>query len=327
MIPKARADVPITRFSKLVHSFYIAYSDIMIQELSRFGHHRMEGGVSMETPTLRVGHQMHCKYHSRPTAAPKRQYVIFKSKTQAERRGVGVVTRASSADGQSGGEKKKKQPPSQMLVYVPPHPLVKHWMGVMRSIDTPTPVFRSAAAELGRILLYEMLREWMPTLDAQVQTPTGSTADATFVDPTRPIICVPVLRAGTVLLDQSQTLLPASITYHVGYVRNEENLEASCYLNKLPEKIDPNALCIVSDMMLATGGTMVQVIKDMVGRGADPSNIRIVSALAAPPALQKLNDAFPGLVVYTGMIDAEVDEKGYIIPGVGDAGDRAFGTL
>ena len=72
---------------------------------------------------------------------------------------------------------------------------------------------------------------------------------------------------------------------------------------------------------------MVQVIKDMVARGADPSNIRILSALAAPPALQKLNDAFPGLVVYTGMIDAEVDDKGYIIPGVGDAGDRAFGTL
>lgn len=292
----------------------------------------MEGRVSMWTTAKQQMHvpgYCHHHHHSKTGTASTRQNVALRCKTQAERRCAGLVTRASSADAQSGGEekKKKKNPPSQMLVYVPPHPLVKHWMGVMRSVDTPTPVFRSAAAELGRILLYEMLREWMPTLDAQVQTPTGSTADATFVDPTRPIICVPVLRAGTVLLDQAQTLLPASITYHVGYVRNEENLEASCYLNKLPEKINPNALCIVSDMMLATGGTMVQVIKDMVARGADPSNIRILSALAAPPALQKLNDAFPGLVVYTGMIDAEVDDKGYIIPGVGDAGDRAFGTL
>eukprot|EP00889_Picochlorum_renovo_P008042 jgi/Picre1/35072/NNA_002537.t1 len=288
----------------------------------------MEGRVWTMWTTAKQQMHGHHHHHPRTTGtASTRHQLIFRSKTHGDGRCAGLVTRASSTDAQSGGEKKKKKPPSQMLVYVPPHPLVKHWMGVMRSVDTPTPVFRSAAAELGRILLYEMLREWMPTLEAQVQTPTGSTADATFVDPTRPIVCVPVLRAGTVLLDQAQTLLPASITYHVGYVRNEENLEASCYLNKLPEKIDPNALCIVSDMMLATGGTMVQVIKDMVACGADPSNIRVLSALAAPPALQKLNDAFPGLVVYTGMIDAEVDDKGYIIPGVGDAGDRAFGTL
>lgn len=214
----------------------------------------------------------------------------------------------------------------QMLVYVPPHPLVKHWISVMRSAETPSPVFRSATQELGKILLYEMLREWMPTMDAQVMTPTGHMADATFVDPTKPLVLVPVLRAGLVLLEHAQTLIPSSVTYHVGYVRDESTLQASCYLNKLPATLSPQEQYIVSDMMLATGGTMVQVIQDMVDRGADPSNIRIVSALAAPPALQKLNDAFPGLVVYTGMIDAEVDDKGYIIPGVGDAGDRSFGT-
>lgn len=222
---------------------------------------------------------------------------------------------------------KRPSPPKQMLVYVPPHPLVQHWVGIMRSAETPTPIFRSAATELGRILLYELLREWMPTMEAQVQTPTGHVADATFVDPTQPLVFVPVLRAGLVLLEQTNTLVPSSKTYHVGYVRNEDTLQSSCYVNKLPSPLDPNQKYIVSDMMLATGGTMIQVIQDMVDRGADPANIRIISALAAPPALKKLNDAFPGLVVYTGIIDPEVNDQGYIIPGVGDAGDRAFGTL
>lgn len=217
--------------------------------------------------------------------------------------------------------------PKQMLVYVPPHPLVKHWISVLRSAETPTPVFRSAAQELGKILLYELLREWMPTMDAQVMTPTGHMADATFVDPTKPFMCVPVLRAGLVLLEGTQTLVPSSVTYHVGYARNESTLESTCYLNKLPNSIDKDSKVIVSDLMLATGGTMAQVVEDLVKRGADPSNIRILSAIAAPPALKRLNDAHPGLVVYTGMIDAELDGNGYIVPGVGDAGDRAFGTV
>lgn len=214
-----------------------------------------------------------------------------------------------------------------MLVFVPPHALVKHWISVLRSAETPTPIFRSAAQELGKILLYELLREWMPTLDAQVMTPSGHMADCTFVDPTKPFVCVPVLRAGLVLLEGSQTLVPSSITYHVGYARDETTLESTCYLNKLPAQLQSESQIIVSDLMLATGGTMVQVIEDLVRRGADPSNIRIMSAIAAPPALQRLNDAYPGLRVYTGMIDAELDSNGYIVPGCGDAGDRAFGTV
>lgn len=228
-------------------------------------------------------------------------------------------TRINASGGESSGKKQ------QMLVYVPPHPLVKHWMAVMRSKETPPVVFRTACAELGRILMYEALREMLPTIEAQVETPI-SVADVAFVDPSRPIKFVPILRAGLVLLESCQTLVPVSETYHIGFVRDEETLEASCYLNKLPAVLDPSDLFIVSDVMLATGGTMVQVLQDMVSRGADPTNIRVVSALAAPPALQKLNDAFPGLIVYTGMIDAEVNERGYIVPGVGDAGDRAFGT-
>jgi uracil phosphoribosyltransferase len=97
-------------------------------------------------------------------------------------------------------------------------------------------------------------------------------------------------------------------------------------LNKLPSRLDKESQIVVSDLMLATGGTMLQTVQDLVGRGADPSNIRILATFAAPPALQRLNDAFPGLRVYTGMIDAELDERGFIVPGCGDAGDRAFGT-
>jgi uracil phosphoribosyltransferase len=197
----------------------------------------------------------------------------------------------------------------------------------MRSSETPTPVFRSAPQELGKILLYELTREWLPTMDGQVMTPTGHVADATFVDPTKPIIFVPVLRAGLVLLEGSQTLVPSSITYHVGYVRDEETLESTCYLNKLPGALGSESQIVVSDLMLATGGTMLQTVQDLVARGALASNIRILTSFAAPPALQRLNDAFPGLRVYTGMIDAELDGNGYIVPGCGDAGDRAFGTV
>ncbi|KAH7624331.1 hypothetical protein Ndes2526B_g00520 [Nannochloris sp. 'desiccata'] len=212
-----------------------------------------------------------------------------------------------------------------MLVYVPPHPLVAHWVAVMRNTASPSPIFRSAAAELGRILLYEAVREFLPTLQGQVETPVG-VAEVTFVDPTKPVKVVPVLRAGLVLLENAATVLPASQTFHVGYARDEDTLESRCYLNKLPEKLSGDDLIVVSDCMLATGGTMVQVLTDLINRGADSSNIRIISAIAAPPALNKLNEAFPGLKIYTGIIDAELNDKGYIVPGMGDAGDRAFGN-
>jgi len=122
----------------------------------------------------------------------------------------------------------------------------------MRNKDTPSPIFRSAAAELGRILLYECVREWLPTMEGQLETPLG-VADVTFVDPMKPILVVPVLRAGLVLLESAGTVLPASQTFHVGYVRDDKTLEATCYLNKLPQSLSPDAQILVSDPMLATG--------------------------------------------------------------------------
>jgi uracil phosphoribosyltransferase len=112
----------------------------------------------------------------------------------------------------------------------------------------------------------------------------------------------------------------------LGLVRNEQTLEPSCYLNKLPEKFEPQTRVLITEPMLATGGSIMKAMAELTQRGVDPSLTRIVSVVAAPPALQKLSAAYPGLTVYTATIDEVVNDQGYIVPGLGDAGDRIFGT-
>lgn len=213
----------------------------------------------------------------------------------------------------------------QLLVYVPPHPLIKHWLAVARDAATPSVLFRSAITELGRWLTYEAAREWLPTQDTVVNTPLAPCA-ATFIDPQVPVAVVPILRAGLGLLEGAQTVLPLAKVYHLGLVRNEETLEPSCYLNKLPEKFDPETRVLITDPMLATGGSIMTAMAELTQRGVDPALTRIVCVVAAPPALQKLSAAYPGLTVYSAIIDETVDNQGFIVPGLGDAGDRIFGT-
>ncbi|MBD2166510.1 uracil phosphoribosyltransferase [Calothrix sp. FACHB-156] len=213
----------------------------------------------------------------------------------------------------------------QLRVYVPPHPLIKHWLAVARDAATPSVLFRSAMVELGRWLTYEAAREWLPTLETTVQSPLDTTA-ATLIDPQVPVAVVPILRAGLGLLEGAQTLLPLASIYHLGLVRNEETLQPSCYLNKLPEKFDPQTRVLITDPMLATGGSMMAAMSELTQRGVDPAFIRIVCVVAAPPALQKLSVAYPSLNIYTATIDESVNEQGFIVPGLGDAGDRTFGT-
>jgi uracil phosphoribosyltransferase len=213
----------------------------------------------------------------------------------------------------------------QLRVYVPPHPLIKHWLAVSRDEATPSVLFRSAMTELGKWLTYEAIRDWLPTIDSEVSTPLA-TCPATFINPEVPVAVVPILRAGLALLDGAQALLPLASVYHIGVVRNEETLEPSVYLNKLPEKFDPQTRILITDPMLATGGSMMTVMQELTQRGADPSLVRIIAVVTAPPALQQLSNAFPGLVVYAATIDEGLNEKGYIVPGLGDAGDRTFGT-
>ncbi|KAF5198534.1 Uracil phosphoribosyltransferase [Thalictrum thalictroides] len=221
----------------------------------------------------------------------------------------------------------EKKPVSEerMLVFVPPHPLIKHWVSVLRNDQTPSPIFKNAMGELGRLLIYEASRDWLPTVTGEIQTPLG-VASVEFIDPREPVVIVPILRAGLALVEHASSILPATKTYHLGLVRNEETLQPSIYLNKLPEKLPEGSRVLVVDPMLATGGTIVAAIELLSGLGIANKQIKVIAAVAAPPALQKLSEKFPGLQVYTGTIDPTVNEKGFIVPGLGDAGDRSYGT-
>lgn len=213
----------------------------------------------------------------------------------------------------------------QLRVYVPPHPLIQHWLAVARDEGTPSVLFRSAMTELGRWLTYEAIRDWMPTVETTVNTPLAPCA-ATFINPEAPMAIVPVLRAGLALLDGAQSLLPLASIYHIGVVRNEETLEPTLYLNKLPQQFAPETRVLITEPMLATGGTMTTVMEELMVRGIDPAQVRIISVVTSPTALQKLNVAYPGLVIYAAAIDEGLNNLGYIVPGLGDAGDRTFGT-
>ncbi|ERN08059.1 uracil phosphoribosyltransferase isoform X1 [Amborella trichopoda] len=219
----------------------------------------------------------------------------------------------------------RKMADNRMLVFVPPHPLIKHWVSILRNEQTPCAIFRSAMAELGRLLIYEASRDWLPIVSGEIQSPMGI-ASVEFIDPREPVIVVPILRAGLVLVEHASSVLPATKTHHVGLYRDEETLQPIIYLNKLPDKVPEGSRVLVADPMLATGGTIVKTIDLLTERGVDHKLIRVVSAVAAPPALQKLSETFPGLHVYTGTIDPTINEQGFIVPGLGDAGDRSFGT-
>lgn len=213
----------------------------------------------------------------------------------------------------------------QLRVYVPPHPLIKHWLGVARDVTTPSPLFKSAITELGRWLTYEAIRDWLPSDTLQVETPLAP-CQVSMINPDIPLVVVPILRAGLGLLEGAQTLLPLASVYHLGLVRNEETLEANCYLNKLPQYFAPETRVLITDTMLATGGTIMRAMAELTKRGVDPAFIRIISVVAAPPALQKLGASYPSLTIYTATVDEELNSQGYIVPGLGDAGDRIFGT-
>ncbi|KAF9679961.1 hypothetical protein SADUNF_Sadunf06G0070100 [Salix dunnii] len=213
----------------------------------------------------------------------------------------------------------------RMLVFVPPHPLIKHWVSVLRNEQTPSPIFRNAMAEIGRLLMYEASRDWLPMVTGEIQSPMG-VASVEFIDPREPVAVIPILRAGLALAEHASSILPATKTYHLGISRDEETLQPTIYLNKLPDTFPEGSRVFVVDPMLATGGTIVASLQLIKERGVENQQIKVISAVAAPPALQKLSEKFPGLHVYTGIIDPTVNDKGFIIPGLGDAGDRSFGT-
>ena len=213
----------------------------------------------------------------------------------------------------------------QLRVYVPPHPLIKHWLAVARDQSTPGVLFRTAMTELGHWLTYEAIRDWLPSVETTVETPLAPAA-VSVIPPDLPVAVVPILRAGLTLLDGAYKVLPRAATYHLGLVRDEHTLTPQCYLNKLPQQFDAQTRILVCEPMLATGGSIMAAMAELTGRQANPDWIRIVSVVAAPPALQQLGATYPSLQIYTATIDEGLNDQGYIVPGLGDAGDRAFET-
>ncbi|KAK9010233.1 hypothetical protein V6N11_036746 [Hibiscus sabdariffa] len=183
------------------------------------------------------------------------------------------------------------------MVFVPPHPL--HWVSVMRNQHTPCPIFRNAMAELGRLLMYEASRDWLPTVTGEIQSPLAM-ASVESTDPRGPVAIVPILRAGLALAEQASSLLPTTKTYHLGCLTD--------FSKDLEFLVDP---------MLATGATIVAAIDLLKERGIQNKQIKV-----------HIKNSFTGFVifrlrVYTGIIDPAVNEKGLIVPGFGDAGDRS----
>lgn len=200
------------------------------------------------------------------------------------------------------------------------HPLVKHKIGLMRARDMSTRSFRQLAAEVGCLLTYEATKD----LELETYTLDGWCGD---VEAQRikgkKITVVPILRAGLGMLDGVLELVPSAKISVVGLYRDEETLEPVAYFEKLAGDID-NRISLVIDPMLATGGSMIATI-DMLKK-AGCTSIRALVLVAAPEGVEKLQAAHPDVDLYVASVDSHLNEKGYIIPGLGDAGDKIFGT-
>jgi uracil phosphoribosyltransferase len=214
-----------------------------------------------------------------------------------------------------------------MRTLVVDHPLITHKLTALRDSATDTATFRSLTAELVALLAYEATRE-MRVVPCSVSTPVGAAQGVKLARPV-PLI-VPVLRAGIGMLSGMTQLLPMADVGFVGLVRDEESLVASTYADRLPADLTDRDTFVL-DPMLATGGTLATVISMMAGRGA--ASITAICLLAAPEGIAHVEATFPdslagpAIRVVTASIDERLNDRGYIVPGLGDAGDRLFGKI
>ncbi len=210
-----------------------------------------------------------------------------------------------------------------MRVLVVDHPLVAHKLTVLRDKDTPSPVFRQLTEELVTLLAYEATRN-VRVEPVQIETPVTSAVGTGLVKPT-PLV-VPILRAGLGMLEGMTRLVPTAEVGFLGMARNEETLEAITYAERLPDDLTGRQVFVL-DPMLATGGTLREAIKFLFKRGA--ADITCICLLAAPEGLEvlqkELTDA--NVTIVLASIDERLDEKSYIVPGLGDAGDRLYGVV
>ena len=200
------------------------------------------------------------------------------------------------------------------------HPLIQHKLSILRRKDTSTKHSRELVNEIAMLMGYEVSRD-VPLVEVEIETPITKTVQKQLTG--KKLAIVPILRAGIGMVDGLLSLLPAAKDVHIGMYRDEETLEPVEYLVKLPDDIDQRQIFVV-DPMLATGGSAVLAIDSLKKRGA--ANIKFVCLVSAPEGLKKLQEAHPDIDIYTAALDERLNEKGYIVPGLGDAGDRLFGT-
>ena len=200
------------------------------------------------------------------------------------------------------------------------HPLVQHKVSHLRDKNTGTKEFKELVSELAMLLCYGATRD-LPTEEVEIETP--SAIAKTRVLSGRKLALVPILRAGLGMVDGMLSLLPAAKVGHIGLYRNEETLEPVEYYCKLPSDIAERDV-LVLDPMLATGGSAADAISQIKKRGA--KSIKFLAILAAPEGLERLHNAHPDVDIYVAALDEKLNENGYIVPGLGDAGDRIFGT-
>lgn len=205
-------------------------------------------------------------------------------------------------------------------VFIMDHPLIKHKISMLRDVNTGTNEFRKLVEEIGILMGYEALRD-LPTKDVEITTPLETCMTPMISG--RKLAVIPVLRAGLGLVNSILTLVPSAKVGHIGLYRDPETHEPHEYYCKLPDPINER-IAIIVDPMLATGGSAVQAVDFVKAKGG--KTIKFMCLIAAPEGLKKLHEAHPDVQIYVGNLDRELNENAYICPGLGDAGDRIFGT-
>ena len=200
------------------------------------------------------------------------------------------------------------------------HPLIQHKLTYIRDINTGTKEFRELVDEVATLMAYEITRD-LPLAEKEIETPIGKGASNVLAG--KKLGIVPILRAGLGMVEGILNLIPAAKVGHVGLYRDPETLEPVEYYVKLPSDVAERDLILV-DPMLATGGSAIEAVNSLKKRGA--TSIRFMCLIAAPEGVKAMTDAHPDVDIYIAALDEKLNEDGYIVPGLGDAGDRLFGT-
>lgn len=200
------------------------------------------------------------------------------------------------------------------------HPLILHKLAIIRNKETGSKDFRELVEEVAMLMAYEVTRDF-PLKDVEIETPICKAVCKELAG--KKVAIVPILRAGLGMVDGMLKLIPAAKVGHIGLYRDEETLKPVEYFCKLPQDIQEREI-IVTDPMLATGGSAIDAIHALKKRGAQ--SIRLMCLIASPEGIKAVMDEHPDVDVYVADIDEKLNEKGYIVPGLGDAGDRLYGT-